>query len=116
MTSDPPNTIACEFKNFKNINISVNLVESFATKLNDIGVKLGYMVTSKGFQKGAIKTAKFYNIKLFKLREMDRKKAIKIFPHFNFEGLAESPLWILDQEGKVLLVGSGTLTEKSRDK
>ncbi|GAB4374946.1 MAG: hypothetical protein Kow0042_19950 [Calditrichia bacterium] len=90
-TCDPKIIIACEFKNYKNKNLSVNMVEAFATKLRDIGAQLGYMVTSKGFQKGAIKTAKFYNIKLFRLREMDRKKVTCTFSNFKLDELAGEP-------------------------
>lgn len=60
--------IAIECKDYKN-RVSVDKVEAFRTKLEDIGADKGIMVSPCGFQKGAVKTAKAYDIELFTLTQ-----------------------------------------------
>jgi len=47
-----------------NRSVPVGDVEEFYTKINDIGAHKGIMVTTVGFQEGAIKTARGYRIAL----------------------------------------------------
>ena len=55
-----------ECKHYKN-RIDVGEVEEFYSKLNDIGAHKGIMVTTIGYQEGAIKTAKGRGIALVTL-------------------------------------------------
>lgn len=50
--------------------VSIEKVEAFRTKIEDVGAMKGIMVSPKGFQEGAIKTAQAYNIELFTLTEV----------------------------------------------
>ncbi|MFZ3253530.1 MAG: restriction endonuclease [Syntrophales bacterium] len=49
--------------------VPISEVEAFRTKLEDVGADKGVMVSSNGFQRGTIETAKAYNIDLFTLSE-----------------------------------------------
>lgn len=60
--------LVIECKNYKS-NVPISEVEAFKTKLEDVGADKGIMVASKGFQQGAIETAKAYGIELFTLIE-----------------------------------------------
>lgn len=68
-----------ECKDHGSRNVSMETVEAFHTKMGDVGAARGIMVSPKGFQTGAIKKAKFYNIELFTLTEIksDWTKTIK---------------------------------------
>lgn len=59
--------------------VPIDKVEAFRTKLEDVGAMKGIMVSPKGFQEGAVKTAEAYNIDLFTLTEVksDWTKTIK---------------------------------------
>ena len=59
--------VAVECKNY-NRNVSVGDVHEFAHKLQSIGNVIGIMVTRKGYQDGAIKTAKASGIYLKKFQ------------------------------------------------
>lgn len=50
--------------------VPIEKVEAFRTKMEDVGAMKGIMVSPKGFQEGAIKTAEAYNIELFTLTEV----------------------------------------------
>jgi hypothetical protein len=58
---------------------SIDKVEAFRTKMEDVGARHGIMVSPQGFQRGAIKTAEAYNIELFTLTEVksDWTKTLK---------------------------------------
>jgi hypothetical protein len=59
--------------------VSIEKVETFRTKMEDVGAMKGIMVSPKGFQEGAVRTAAAYNIELFTLTEVksDWTKTIK---------------------------------------
>jgi hypothetical protein len=59
--------------------VPIEKVEAFRTKIEDVGAMKGIMVSPKGFQEGAIKTAEAHNIELFTLTEIksDWTKTIK---------------------------------------
>lgn len=57
-----------ECKDYKK-RVSVDKVEALRTKREDIGADKAIMVSPHGFQKGAIKAAKAYDIELFTLQE-----------------------------------------------
>lgn len=56
--------IIIECKQYKK-PVSISLVESFRTKLLDLGASYGILVSSNGFTNGAVKKAKHHNIKLY---------------------------------------------------
>lgn len=57
-----------ECKDYKS-PVPITAVEAFRTKLEDVGADKGVMVSSSGFQQGAVETAKAYGIELFTLTE-----------------------------------------------
>lgn len=59
--------------------VPVKEVEAFSKKMEDLGARHGVMVSTHGFQKSAIGTARFDNIELFTLAEIksDWTKKIK---------------------------------------
>lgn len=59
--------VAIECKNY-NRSVGVDDVREFACKLQDVGNLIGIMVTRKGYQEGAIKTAKASGIYLKKFQ------------------------------------------------
>jgi hypothetical protein len=90
--------------------VEVGEIEAFSKKMEDVGALHGVMVSQQGFQKGAISSAKFDNIELFKLTEIksDWTKTIKAnvftlpfpesvefdYPYFEATPLSEKPLLI----------------------
>lgn len=52
-----------------NKRISIEKLEAFRTKIEDVGAHKGVMVSQKGFQEGAVKVAESYNIDIFTLTE-----------------------------------------------
>lgn len=57
-----------ECKDYKK-RVSVDKVEALRTKREDVGADKAIMVSPHGFQKGAVKAAKAYDIELFTLKE-----------------------------------------------
>jgi len=55
--------ILCECKYWKS-NIPQSVIYSFRTIMHDTGAHVGYIISSKGFQKGAYKASKNSNIEL----------------------------------------------------
>jgi hypothetical protein len=76
-----------ECKNYKH-KVPVKDVESLRTKMKDVGADRGVMVTTVGYQAGAIETARAYNIELRTLAEEASdwtsvvKKEVISFPFF----------------------------------
>ncbi len=64
--------ILCECKHWKT-NVPQSVVHSFRTIMQDIGAHIGYIISSKGFQKGAYKAAKNSNIELLSWPEFQLK-------------------------------------------
>ena len=60
--------VIIECKDLKG-KVPIKEIEAFRTKMEDVRAHKGIMVSSKGFQKGAIEAAKGFNIDLFTLRE-----------------------------------------------
>lgn len=50
--------------------VSIEKVEAFRTKIEDVGAMKGIMVSASGFQEGAIRSAEAFNIELFTLTEV----------------------------------------------
>jgi hypothetical protein len=68
-------------------SVPVNDVEEFYTKIGDIGAHKGIMVTTVGFQKGAIKTARGYGIALALLT--NEPQAGELIYVVNYAGLTK---------------------------
>ncbi|MFF1831506.1 restriction endonuclease [Paenarthrobacter sp. NPDC058040] len=62
------NTIFCECKRWKS-SIPKNVVHGFRTIVQDGGANVGYIITSKGFQRGAYGAADLTNLRLVTWRE-----------------------------------------------
>lgn len=54
----------CECK-YWNKSVKQEVVDSFRTRMNDIGANLGIIISKKGFQAGCYEKIKYTNIKLF---------------------------------------------------
>lgn len=57
-----------ECKNW-NKNIPQHVIHSFITTMNATGGDIGYIISKKGFQKGAIESVNYTNIRLFSYNE-----------------------------------------------
>lgn len=62
----------------KDTLVTIDMVESFKTKLEDVGAHRGIIATSKGYQSGAVEAAKAYDIELFKLSEEITDWTVKV--------------------------------------
>jgi hypothetical protein len=86
-----------ECKNYKN-KVPVKDVEAFQTKKQDVGADRAVMVTTVGYQAGAIETARAYNIELRTLMEevSDWTNVVKSevirFPFFSGAEFDHDPL------------------------
>lgn len=58
----------CECK-YWNVRVNQDVVDSFRTRLSDVGANLGIIISKKGFQSGCYEKIKFTNIKLFSFEE-----------------------------------------------
>jgi hypothetical protein len=97
----PRHLVACEFREYRERFIAVEQVEAFATKLQDIEVKKGVLVTPCGYQRAAIATAKHHSIELFRLREVSGREMRTNHPNRAGELADEAPCWLLeDLEGR----------------
>lgn len=80
-----------ECKNYSR-KVGMNHVEAFHTKLEDTGAQKGIMVSSLGFQSGAVSAAKTYGIELYTLAEQMTDWTKQLRRH-----VIEFP-WIVDFE------------------
>jgi len=71
--------VAIECKNYES-TISIDVVESFRTKLKSLGIQKGILATKVGFQEGAVRSAKEGNITLVQIRKVR---------HEDFEGMIQ---------------------------
>lgn len=60
--------IVCECKHWKN-RIPQTVIHSFRTVVSEIGANVGYIISPKGFQRGALKSSDLTNLKLVTWRE-----------------------------------------------
>lgn len=74
--SYPMITYICECKNW-NRRVRQDVVFSFRTIVNDIGADVGIIISLKGFQSGAIKTAKNTNIRLLSWEDFQKTFLIR---------------------------------------
>jgi hypothetical protein len=86
--------VAIECKNY-NSKVSIGRVRDFHSVLSDIGNTSGVMVSRKGFQKGAVEFARFYDINLKELRPPEnrdwhgRPKTINVAMNLLFPNIVE---------------------------
>ena len=65
---------AVECKDYER-RISIDKIEAFATKIKNLGLNKGIFATKKGYQCGAIETAKGENISLILVRDIENKSS-----------------------------------------
>jgi len=65
-------TYIVECKNW-NKNVNQDVIHSFTTRMNETGGNLGYIISKKGFQKGAKKYIRSTNINLFTFQEIQSR-------------------------------------------
>ncbi len=64
-------SIVCECKHWKS-KIPQTVIHSFRTILNDTGANIGYIVSLRGFQSGAVKAANYANLELVTWEEFQK--------------------------------------------
>lgn len=99
ITEEPNSIIICECKNWAKA-IPQNIVHSFRTVAGDIGANYGFIISRKGFQKGAVEAIENTNIKLFTwieftnyfknkwVKSMTKRINIKNRPLLTYVGIA----------------------------
>jgi len=112
-SNDPTHIVACEFRNYSKNTVPVGDVEAFACKLKDIQANKGVIVTPKGYQRGAIATAKHYDIVLFKLREMQGANILNKYSDLNITISKNKKYWVLERDDCIISIGEGNITEKT---
>jgi len=86
--SPPPRLVICECKLWgKPVNKST--VHAFRTVVGDAGADTGYLISSKGFQSGAIESAKSTNVKLVTWEEFQRVFVDRWFGRYFLPALRE---------------------------
>jgi hypothetical protein len=97
----PKHVVACEFRDYEERFMPVEKVEAFATKLDDIDVDKGVIVTPCGYQRGAIATARHHGIELFRLRHVPAAEIRARYPDRVDDLCDSAPCWLLeDQHGQ----------------
>jgi hypothetical protein len=115
LSHDPFHMVACEFRHYSKRKIPIKDVEAFASKLADISANKGVIVTTKGYQRGAIATATHHGIALFKLRELPGGEVLKEYPNTGVPVKRREKYWVFEGDDGLLCIGSGNLTEKPLD-
>jgi hypothetical protein len=63
LTREPNLVIVCECKHWKT-KVPQSTVHSFRTVMNEVGAHVGFIISSRGFQRGAIESVRNTNIEL----------------------------------------------------
>jgi len=71
-TREPNLVIVCECKHW-NKPVNQNAVHAFRTVISEIGAHVGLMISSKGFQSGAVKAAKNTNVELLTWEQFEER-------------------------------------------
>lgn len=61
--AEPPNILVVECKHWKR-RVSRDVIHAFRTVVGDSGANTGFLVSSAGFQKGAVEAAAYSNVRL----------------------------------------------------
>lgn len=103
--------VGCEVKNYETGRVSVEKVEAFASKMKDISVDHGVMISPNGFQQSAITTAAHYQITLFSFRELLGKD---VPGDLKAQGsLNENELyWVLEHDQQKWIFGGKMTTDR----
>lgn len=73
--SNLPYLIAIECKDYRTSKVSIEKIEGYVTKYNNITqVQQVFVIGKKGFQSGSIKVANHYNIGLYEVPDIDLNK------------------------------------------
>lgn len=111
----PRHAVAIEIKHYPDHLVSVKEMRAFVTTLKLLPVNAGAFVTPRGYQVGAVETAKHFGIELFLFTEITEEQAHKEFAEEFPEAAGKRPYWRLaDLRGNSeLLVGRATLPPHS---
>jgi hypothetical protein len=86
--SSPQNIIAVECKHWAR-PATKNVVHAFRTVVGDCGANTGLIVSSAGFQEGAIRAAEYSNVRLLDWNEFQTMFAVRWFKTYMSPTLAE---------------------------
>lgn len=86
--SSPPNVIAVECKHWSR-PATKNVVHAFRAVVGDSGANIGLIVSSAGFQKGAIEAAIYTNVRLLRWDEFQAMFSVRWFRRHMSPTLAE---------------------------
>ncbi|WP_064966937.1 restriction endonuclease [Tenacibaculum ovolyticum] len=103
-------SIICECKYWKS-NIPQNYIYSLRTIINDIGINKGYLITTSGFQKGAIKSSIYTNIDLLTWGEFQKDFFSSWYEHYFYNKL-NSILYRDYDQNEIQLFGNFELIDK----
>lgn len=87
--AEPPNILVVECKHWKT-RVSKDVVHGFRTVVGDSGANTGLLVSSVGFQKGAIEAAAYSNVRLLTWDEFQQMFARRWFRSFMSPAIAEA--------------------------
>ncbi|NLG19612.1 MAG: restriction endonuclease [Fibrobacter sp.] len=74
-------SIACECKHWKS-NVPQSVIHGFRTVISDLGINIGYVITTSDFQSGAIDAANYTNVKLLEWNAFQSLFLKSWFAHF----------------------------------
>lgn len=86
--SSPPNVIVVECKHWAT-PATKNVVHGFRTVVGDSGANTGLIVSSAGFQEGAIEAAAYSNVRLLNWQEFQRRFVVRWFRTYMSPRVAE---------------------------
>ncbi len=86
--SSPPSIMIVECKHWASA-VTKNVVHGFRTVVGDSGANLGLIVSSGGFQEGAIAAAAYSNVRLLTWEQFEQMFAIRWFRSFMSSTLGE---------------------------
>ena len=92
--------VGVECRNY-NSKIAIEKIDAYATKVQDLKLSKGIMVSTKGFQAGAIKKAEHHGISLIEMREIEAEDFEGYLHEINIEINMLSPARILNVKPKV---------------
>lgn len=87
--ADPPNILAIECKHW-NKPVSKDVVHGFRTVVGDSGANTGLLVSSAGFQSGAIEAAAYSNVRLLSWDDFQQMFAFRWFTSFMSPTIADA--------------------------
>lgn len=100
--------VACEFRDYPSRRVPVKDVEAFASKLKDVAVDKGVMLTPLGYERGAVATAQHHGIVLYAFREATPAELRESHPEHADRVSEDQIYWVLDNlRGNTWVFGGG---------